>query len=82
MLSRRSILTRAALGAAGAGSFLAGVPACAQASLAKDVAGYQDSPKGPQRCELCKKFQAPSACSLVTGAVSPTGWCHFFSVTG
>jgi hypothetical protein len=82
MLSRRSVLKHTALGVTGAGALLAGVPARAQASLAKDIAGYQESPKGPQRCELCKKFQPPSACNLVTGAVSPTGWCHFFSVTG
>jgi hypothetical protein len=83
MISRRNFLERTTLGAAGAGVALCvtGV-ARAQPELSKNLAGYQDQPKGSQHCELCTKFKPPGECSLVTGPVNPQGWCHFFSVTG
>ena len=82
MLSRRMILKSTVFGVTGARALLLALPSHAQPSIPKNAAGYQDAPKGPQRCSLCKKFQPPGACSLVTGSVSPEGWCHFFSTTG
>ena len=28
------------------------------------------------RCELCRHFQAPSACSIVAGLIMRGAWCH------
>lgn len=37
---------------------------------------YQDTPgKNGQKCAGCKFFKAPSSCSVVTGKISPNGWC-------
>ena len=37
---------------------------------------YQDKPgKSGQKCSGCKFFKAPSSCSVVTGTISPNGWC-------
>lgn len=46
--------------------------------VSQTQAGYQNSPKGGARCDKCIQFLAPSACKLVDGAVSPTGYCKFF----
>ncbi len=46
--------------------------------VSQTQAGYQSSPKGDARCDKCIQFLAPSACKLVDGAVSPTGYCKFF----
>jgi hypothetical protein len=37
---------------------------------------YQDKPgtKG-EKCSQCRFFKAPSSCSIVTGTISPNGWC-------
>jgi hypothetical protein len=83
-LSRRSILKygTAALAAGGAvilGTDRHGNEAWAQAKVKKEAAGYQDSPKGEQRCDNCKNFKPPSSCQLVEGNVSPSGWCKFYA---
>ena len=37
---------------------------------------YQDKPgKNKAQCSGCKFFKAPSGCSIVTGKISPKGWC-------
>lgn len=37
---------------------------------------YQDQPgPGGKKCSGCRFFRAPKACSIVTGTISPTGWC-------
>ena len=53
--------------------------AAAEEKLKKNDAKYQPSPKGQQRCEICLQFQPPASCKLVTGAVSPKGWCQYFA---
>ncbi|HEX3938095.1 MAG TPA: high-potential iron-sulfur protein [Xanthobacteraceae bacterium] len=45
----------------------------AQASVA-----YQTTPKGDQQCGNCSLFQPPSACTLVDGTITPSGWCKFW----
>ena len=37
---------------------------------------YQDKP-GPknQRCDGCRFFRKPNACTIVHGKISPSGWC-------
>jgi hypothetical protein len=47
--------------------------------VSKVYASYQTQPKGWPRCDRCRMFQSPAACSLVKGLISSTGWCRFFS---
>lgn len=46
--------------------------------VSKQVAQYQDKPNGQQSCSQCANFMPPSGCKLVTGPVSPSGWCKLF----
>ncbi|HEY1928914.1 MAG TPA: hypothetical protein VGG92_15735 [Caulobacteraceae bacterium] len=79
--TRRQLLGRAALAAGLAGVASAGLSHRAVAAAVKlrpgDI-GYQTSPKGNARCELCVNWQAPNACKVVSGEISPTGWCGLF----
>jgi High potential iron-sulfur protein len=57
-----------------AATFSASVPA--EAADNKKQFHYQDKPgKNGQKCSGCRFFKAPSACSIVTGKISPNGWC-------
>jgi hypothetical protein len=48
----------------------------AQAADNKAQFKYQDKP-GPngQKCSGCRLFKPPAACQIVTGKISPNGWC-------
>lgn len=48
----------------------------AQAADNKKQFKYQDKP-GPKgaKCAGCRFFKKPSACTIVTGKISPNGWC-------
>jgi hypothetical protein len=80
--TRRQVLGGAAIaaGLAGAASagLSAGVAAAATPKLRQSDIGYQASPKGNARCELCVNWQAPNACKVVAGDISPSGWCGLF----
>jgi len=76
-LSRRTTLLRSAACAAGAVASLLPVREAA-AKMAQTAVGYQATPKGDQQCGTCSLFQPPGACTLVDGAISPTGWCKFW----
>jgi hypothetical protein len=52
--------------------------AAAPAKLPPGEIGYQPTPKGNARCELCVNWQAPNACKVVAGPISPNGWCGLF----
>jgi hypothetical protein len=43
------------------------------------VAQYQPTPKGASRCDNCSQFLAPSACKVVAGKISPSGWCQLYA---
>jgi hypothetical protein len=77
--SRRRFL-RAAGVATGATALLAAgaSPAAADSRFSKSMAKYQATPKGAASCRICSQFQAPNACRVVAGDVSPTGWCLLF----
>jgi hypothetical protein len=70
----RLALAAAALAAAG----IAPLARAAQ-KLSKEVAKYQDRPKGIQHCAICLQFRPPKSCNLVAGDISPNGWCQFFA---
>lgn len=75
MRSRRQLLYAAALISVPATRLRA---AAAKASQAD--AQYQPAPKDGQSCAACQLFRPPAACLVVAGAISPTGWCRFFSL--
>ena len=81
--SRRQLIRRATVLVGAAGLVGAGLaPRRAFAAPAKTdpkVVSYQATPKGDARCELCANWQAPNACKLVAGPISPSGWCSLFA---
>jgi hypothetical protein len=53
-----------------------GAGAVAEAADNKAQFKYQDKPgKGGEKCSGCKLFKPPAACQVVTGKISPNGWC-------
>jgi hypothetical protein len=49
-----------------------------QAKTSPQAAGYQNTPSGGNQCGNCQQFQAPAACRIVSGRISPQGWCRLF----
>jgi len=83
-LHKKTIIARRRLMAlAGTGLLMlcAGTAARAQQQqekLSKPEAEYQDTPKNNQQCSECTKFQPPKGCSVVSGDISPKGWCKLY----
>jgi hypothetical protein len=50
------------------------------AKLSKSAAAYQDTPKGMFSCAACTLFVKPRSCKVVSGDISPTGWCKLFDL--
>ena len=86
LLSRRKLLSAAVSvsGTIAAGVALMSAPdvrasdSGSGSQLRKEDVRYQDQPKSSQRCAVCKNFVDPSACRVVTGSVSPNGWCLLY----
>lgn len=53
--------------------------ALAQDKIAPSLVQYQPQPKNGQKCADCQHFAAPNACKLVSGYISPNGWCSAFA---
>jgi hypothetical protein len=65
------------------GSTSASLPARAKASSAKlsqTAAAYQTTAKGMFSCAVCTFFIRPRSCKVVSGDISPTGWCKLFDL--
>jgi hypothetical protein len=80
LLRRRTVLQIAASWA-GTAAILAASPNSASAApkISKAAVAYQDHPDGNKRCDKCVQFQAPDACKLVDGPISPQGSCRIFT---
>jgi hypothetical protein len=80
-LSRRSALRSGLFvaGAAVAGALAATAGPAAAAKMSQKAVNYQETPKGRARCDNCAQWQAPAACKLVDGAISPSGWCTVYT---
>jgi len=76
-LSRRCLFQKVAVagGIAMLGTMASEV---AFAKATQKAAGYQDTPKGEQRCDNCSQFEAPSSCKIVEGEINPGGWCRVY----
>ncbi len=75
-LSRGEVLKQIVILPALAGVLAAGFGAPAVAADNKKQFKYQDKPgKNGEKCSQCRFFKAPHGCSIVTGKISPNGWC-------
>ena len=77
-LSTRRELVTGALG-----GLSAALPARAEEQPGKTsqvVAAYQSTPMGLFSCAVCTFFIRPRSCKVVSGDISPTGWCRFFDL--
>ncbi|MFL5280223.1 MAG: hypothetical protein ACJ8AW_04315 [Rhodopila sp.] len=77
--TRRQIL-RAGLAVVGGAVAVSGV-AQAQDKIAPAMVQYQDTPKDGNKCSTCVNFEAPAACKIVSGKISPDGWCIAYAPT-
>jgi hypothetical protein len=79
LLCRRTVLQIAA-SCAGTAAILAASPKSANAApkISKKAVAYQDHPDGDKQCDKCAQFQAPDACKMVEGPISPQGSCRIF----
>ncbi len=78
--TRRTAL-KTCLGLLAAGG-AAGIASRAQAQNAKATpasVAYQTKPSNGQQCSGCTQFLAPGACQIVSGTISPSGWCELYS---
>jgi hypothetical protein len=75
---RRRTLLKACVGTLLASGLTRPEQALAQAKVSQKSVAYQDTPKGEQRCENCRLFEAPNGCKSVQGPVAPQGWCRIW----
>jgi hypothetical protein len=40
---------------------------------------YQTKPSSGAQCSGCVQWQPPAACQIVSGTISPSGWCELYS---
>jgi len=80
-LSRRAILLRSVGYAAGAAALIAPVRQAKAAKMPQTSPAvvYQNTPKDSHQCDGCLLFQAPNACQVVDGTISPSGWCKLWA---
>ena len=80
---RLSCPTRRDLVIATLGGMSAAPPARAQvpsAKLSQIAAAYQTTARGMFSCAVCTFFTRPRSCKVVSGDISPTGWCKLFDL--
>ena len=78
-LSRRSLIVAALLGIGGP-ALADGADTPAPPQMSQQQAAYQPTPKNGLRCAVCTFFRPPAGCAVVTGVISPQGWCKFFDL--
>ena len=65
------------------GGLSAALPARAEqqpAKMSQIAAAYQDTPKDLLSCAVCTFFIRSRGCKVVSGDISPTGWCKLFDL--
>jgi hypothetical protein len=78
VLSRRQALIVGGGVLVGAG-VLADSAAAAATKMAQKMVSYRDKPQGNARCDGCAQWQAPASCKIVSGTISPNGWCTLYA---
>ena len=67
------------IGAAAPFAVLASSQAAHAGKMSQQLAHYQNKPKNGKECGRCKFFERPHSCSVVTGNISPKGWCMLWA---
>ncbi len=83
-VSRRAALRGGLVVIAGAAtvSRAAADPADQVAQVPKERVHYQWTPNAQgSHCAICSNFMAPIACKVVSGTISPEGYCLVFAPT-
>ncbi|HKU68173.1 MAG TPA: high-potential iron-sulfur protein [Candidatus Baltobacteraceae bacterium] len=79
-LTRSDALKQIVVLPALAGALIAGEALPAWAADNKKQFHYQNKPgKNGEKCSQCRFFKPPHSCSVVTGTISPNGWCTAWS---
>jgi hypothetical protein len=76
---RTALKTCLGLLAAGSAATIASRARAQSAKAAPSTVGYQTKPSNGQQCSGCSQFIAPAGCQLVSGVISPSGWCELYS---
>ena len=82
-MTRKSAIVRLLVLPALAGALAAGATATARADSRVDLK-YQPTPNGKQKCSGCTLFVPgktatdDGTCKIITGPISPNGWCVAF----
>lgn len=83
-VTRKEALTNLLVLPALAGALAFGVTTIARADSRTQLK-YQATPKGNQKCSGCSLYTAgktptdDGTCKVITGPISPNGWCTAFS---
>ena len=84
--SRAGMLQKLAMAPIAIGAFAAlQAQAEADATMTQAAAAYQPKPNAGKQCSTCSLFikgkdaKSNGTCKLVKGAISPSGWCKFYS---
>jgi hypothetical protein len=66
--------------ALGLGAVLPARAEDAPAKVSQLAAAYRGAPNGMFSCAACTFFIRPRSCKVVSGDISPTGWCKLFDL--
>lgn len=83
-VTRKAALTHLMVLPALAGALFAGTTIAARADSRVDLK-YQSTPKNGQKCSACVLFvpgktaKDDGTCKIITGDISPNGWCTAFA---
>jgi hypothetical protein len=77
-LTRAELLVRMGVAPLAIGAFAA-LSAEAEAADNKKQFKYQSKPNGGKKCSGCALFIKPAKCQVVTGVISPNGWCTAYA---
>jgi hypothetical protein len=72
-LNRRQLFATAAV-------LIAARSADAQTKASLQEPSIRPTQKGNFSCGMCSLFRPPHGCEVVSGDISPHGWCKFFAI--
>ena len=76
--SRRGVL-KAGIAVMTGGLVVASAARAQDQKVAPALVQYQDKPKDGQKCSACVQWAPPDACLIVSGKISPEGWCAAYA---
>ena len=76
--SRRGVL-KTGLAVLTGGLVVATAARAQDQKVAPSLVQYQAKPKDGQKCSACVQWAPPNACLIVSGNISPEGWCAAYA---